>query len=44
MALSISTALQAIAFGTLISRFDWQNEVARAAVMLREAHRARNSH
>jgi len=43
MALTVSTALQAGAFGILISRFDWQKEVQRAAAMLREAHQGRSS-
>lgn len=30
LALTLCTALQALAFGLLISRFDWHNEVKRA--------------
>lgn len=44
LALTFSTALQAAAFGILISRFNWQSEVARAAAMLRAAHHDRESH
>jgi MATE family multidrug resistance protein len=39
IALTICTALQAAAFGVLISRFDWQQEVKRAHA-LTTAHQA----
>jgi hypothetical protein len=41
LALTFGTALQAVAFGVLISRFDWNKEVQRAATMLRAAHCSR---
>lgn len=43
LALTFSTALQASAFGILISRFNWPSEVQRAAAMLRAAHHAREA-
>jgi hypothetical protein len=41
LALTFGTALQAVAFGVLISRFNWNKEVQRAAAMLRAAHCSR---
>jgi MATE family multidrug resistance protein len=43
IALTICTAVQAMAFGALISRFDWVHEVRRAQVLLASGHRARDS-
>lgn len=40
IALTICTALQALAFAVLISRFDWRNEVRRAHALLTATHRA----
>eukprot|EP00879_Flechtneria_rotunda_P024520 GHRR01025996.1.p2 GENE.GHRR01025996.1~~GHRR01025996.1.p2 ORF type:complete len:167 (+),score=33.02 GHRR01025996.1:36-536(+) len=38
VALSLSTAMQAVAFGLLISRFDWHNEVKRALALTAAHH------